>query len=293
MNPDTASSYRKLAIHFYKTKLGKEHPASLKEVREALLIAAPDYRPGYFRRVKNALALDLRERGHDQAATKLLAVRNPVTKPGSKLPKKAKLLREKRFRDEDYSKLARALVGYGYVDEFAALTLIWFTGIRPAELRKTRAMHGRIFIEGAKQSHNGKRGADRILVPVDPNAYPHIEKCIQTLRESERSVAAIRDRLRCTAKALWPRRKVLPTMYSMRHQIGANLKASELDPRTIAYIMGHQSTNSIATYGNRRQGNPRAIQVMPAVDAELAHIRKKFSERAQNWISNAAFQPDA
>ncbi|MCA1789343.1 MAG: hypothetical protein LC667_05640, partial [Thioalkalivibrio sp.] len=44
-----------------------------------------------------------------------------------------------------------------------------------------------------------------------------------------------------------------PSLYTFRHQLGAELKSMKLDRRAIAYIMGHQSTQSVEVYGDRRK----------------------------------------
>jgi hypothetical protein len=43
--------------------------------------------------------------------------------------------------------------------------------------------------------------------------------------------------------------------------------------QTLAYIMGHQSTDSISVYGDRRSGTGREVYVRAADNADLAKIR--------------------
>ncbi|WVM87608.1 hypothetical protein UMZ34_13590 [Halopseudomonas pachastrellae] len=52
---------------------------------------AADYRPGYFRVLKNALSFDVRERGYPEAAKRIVLTPNPTTLPGSTIPPKEKL----------------------------------------------------------------------------------------------------------------------------------------------------------------------------------------------------------
>lgn len=71
MNTDTQTAYRSLATHFYTTRFPEIPVSALDELDEfriigALLRAAPEYRPDYFRRLRNALALDQKLRGQSQ-----------------------------------------------------------------------------------------------------------------------------------------------------------------------------------------------------------------------------------
>ncbi|EPG3483471.1 TPA: site-specific integrase, partial [Pseudomonas aeruginosa] len=85
---------------------------------------------------------------------------------------------------------------------------------------------------------------------------------------------AIRDRLRKECRVLWPRRKQHPTLKSFRHQLGSNLKASGESDEAIAYMMGHQSIESISVYGNRRSGAGHKLHIRPAQDADLSKVRQ-------------------
>lgn len=272
MSPATQSAYRGLASFFYKTRLTGTRTTTT-QLLDALAKAAPEYRPAYFRRLKNALAFDLSERGFPRSAEKIRQLRNPVTKRGSGLPTKKKADRLRSFSEDDFLALSERLVQCGFDDEFAAVALIKYTGARPAELRDITVEDGVIVIPGAKKSHNGSRGAGRNLIVNEEAVLWIIKQAISLLRNSDRSIGAMRDRLRKEARAIWPRRKQVPTMYSMRHQFGANLKASNLDASTIAYIMGHQSTASVEGYGDKRQGVASAVTVCAAPDACFAHIR--------------------
>ena len=91
MNVDTQTAYRSLATHFYTTRFPEIPVSALNELDEfriigALLRAAPEYRPDYFRRLRNALALDQKLRGHFWIAQEINRTLNPVTVLG--LPRK-------------------------------------------------------------------------------------------------------------------------------------------------------------------------------------------------------------
>ena len=63
-------------------------------------------------------------------------------------------------------------------------------------------------------------------------------------------------------------------MYTLRHQFGANLKASGMSRIEVAYVMGHQATDSIGRYGDKRFGRAEAVKVRPAPEANLTEVRE-------------------
>lgn len=65
-----------------------------------------------------------------------------------------------------------------------------------------------------------------------------------------------------------------PNLKSFRHQLGSNLKASGESDEAIAYMMGHQSIESISVYGNRRSGAGHKLHIRPAQDADLSKVRQ-------------------
>lgn len=289
MLPETEKRYRNLAVYFYEKHM-RGQPVTESRILNDLRNLAPSLCPNYFRRLKNAIAFDQKGRGYFETARNVLALRNPVTLPGSTIAKKPKRPKAKSFSDDDLAALALHLTEHEYYGEFAAATLVRFTGARPTELKNIRLLDGKVFLLGAKKSHAGVRGADRILQIKDDSTLEIITNCLRIFQGSTKSMDAMRNRIRQEAKRLWPRRKVLPSLYSMRHQEGANLKASDLDSREIAYIMGHQSTSSVSCYGNKRQGDPTAIHVRPATEADLAQVRSKVKPLRQRWIEQVTFR---
>lgn len=78
-------------------------------------------------------------------------------------------------------------------------------------------------------------------------------------------------------KALWPRRKRRPSLYTGRHQFAADAKSAGLAPEVIAALMGYAVTETHqAHYGKRRSGRGHV-----AVAAEAADIARVVERRAQ------------
>src|SRR5690606_7989996 len=165
MNTDTQTAYRSLATHFYTTRFPEIPVSALDELDEfriigALLRAAPEYRPDYFRRLRNALALDQKLRGHFWIAQEINRTLNPVTVLG--LLRRRTQARRKRVSDADVAGWVRSPSAKGLGVAAGALLLICRTGARPCELCDISIEGTRIYVLGAKHSHGGLRGADRV-----------------------------------------------------------------------------------------------------------------------------------
>lgn len=271
MNKETQNAYRSLASHFYAKHLPDIPPSELNEfnVIGALLRAAPGYRPDYFRRLRNALALDQKLKGRFWIAQEINRTLNPVTVLG--LPRKRKPVRRQRISDEDFGRWVDGLLADEMPVEAGALMLISMTGVRPCELAGITVDGLRIKIQGAKHSHGGLRGADREL-EASQEFCDLVRNALEAFHKEDRSLDSIRMAIHEVAKKVFPRGRT-PSMYTLRHQFGANLKASGVSRVQMAYVMGHQATDSIGRYGDKRFGRAEAVQVRPAKDADLSAIR--------------------
>ena len=280
MNTETQNAYRSLASHFYATHLPDIPPSELNEfnVIGALLRAAPGYRPDYFRRLRNALALDQKLKGKFWIAQEINRTLNPVTVLG--LPRKRKPVRRQRISDEDFGRWVDGLLADEMPVEAGALMLISMTGARPCELAGITVDGLRIKIQGAKHSHGGLRGADREL-EASQEFCDLVRNALEAFHKEDRSLDSIRMAIHEVAKKVFARGRI-PSMYTLRHQFGANLKASGLSRVQMAYVMGHQATDSIGRYGDKRFGRAEAVQVKPAKDADLSSIRTTHAAYARS-----------
>jgi integrase len=269
MTPETQQAYRGLAEHFYATRLGGQPPTP-KRLADALKACAGEYRPAYFRRLRNAIEFDQSDKGFGDAALRVAAVKNPVTAEGSTADIKPKRAAVKRVTDADETQLLKHLIQNKDKDTYYAVKLIAATGARPAELKNMVIDGDRVTILGAKKSHDGKRGADRVIV-LAPGHGKIIANAIAHMPNAD--LGKVKDRLRAAGKALWPQRKALPSMYSWRHQMGSDLKASGLSRVEVAYIMGHQSTESVDRYGNAKTARKGAMCPRADKEADMGHVR--------------------
>lgn len=268
MTPATQAAYRKLAANFYATRLGGQQPTP-KRISDALQAAGGDYRPAYWRRLRNALAFDQREKGYSDAAARIDATKNPVTRNGASEGVKPKQPRAKRVTEADEQKLMQHFTTLNDPQVTAALYVAQHTGARPAEMKGIEVRDGKVFIPAAKVNEDGTRGADR-LVELPPRVVHAISYAVKHLQGD---IGPIQDKIRAAGKKLWPQRKAVPSLYSFRHQLGSELKASGMDRAQVAYVMGHQSTKSVDRYGNAKTARGGRVLPKPDAGADLSRIR--------------------
>lgn len=270
-NETTKEAYRKLAIYFYLTRVDGS-PTS-KKIKSALINAATDYRPAYWRRLRNAICLNQMENGYKETAASIATVKNPLTtseelKQNKRVPKKQK--RVKKISSEDLSKIAQQLCIKRDPLLQAAIIIATITGCRPAELSQMKILDtGLVLITGAKKREANDRGLDRII-NLPQTHRKKIELALELFhKETDKLITKnikspiphiLERRLATITKRIWPKRKHRATLYSLRHQFGSDLKKTGLSRLEIAYLMGHRATKSADTYGNKQSGGKRSIE---------------------------------
>ena len=273
MQTITLQKYQTRARNFYRKHCGSDAPDSA-QICAALLASASDYRPNSFGTLKSAIAHDQKARGNPQVANAIKQLINPVTASGSTLPKKTKPRQIRSVTEEDYMALVEHLSAHGYMDEALSVVLAYHLGVRPCEMRTITVTGNSVHIIGGKKSAPLDRGADRTLVIDDPAVLKAVADAARWMSICPRTNTAIRDRLRKECRSLWSRRTQHPTLKSFRHQLGSNLKASGESDEALAYMMGHQSIESISVYGNRRSWAGQKLYIRPAEGADLSRVRQ-------------------
>lgn len=273
MHQTTLKKYQTRATNFYRKYCGSNTPNSA-QICTALLARAHELQPNSFSTLKSALLNDQLAQDNLKAAQAVRALINPVTVPGSELPRKPKQKGVRSVSDDDFWLLIGHLRAHDFHDEALCVVLAYYLGLRPCEMRTITVTSDHVDIIGGKKNESLERGADRTLVIEHPEMLKAITEAAQWMSNCPRTNSAIRDRLRKECRTLWPRRKQHPTLKSFRHQLGSNLKASGESDESLAYIMGHQSTDSINAYGDRRFGAGRTVYIRPATSADLSKVRK-------------------
>jgi len=279
MEAKTKADYISIANNFIRKYVPE--PVTPKAITDALIARAGEYRPDYWRRLRKGLEVQQRELGYDKAAARIAATKNPITR--TKKGRAAVKPKQKRVRSvklKDTEQLINEATRQGLHELAAALYVVAETGARPAELPGIRMTDdGVITITGVKKiadSDDQKgRGADRTL--KYQGDMDDMKAALSWMRNAD--VPKLQQQVRTLSRQVWPTRKWYPSFYSWRHQMGSNLKSSGFSREQIAYVMGHQSVESVDKYGNRRSAKGR-VPVVPDESADLSAVRDPAAIRA-------------
>ena len=294
MQEKTVREYQSIASHFYATRIRGE--VTSRNIISALKQSAHHYRPGYFRRLKNALRIDQHIKGFHKTAKLISKTKNPVTSGEGGLAilqkPKRKQPRVKHVSHSDFVKLATAAKEKKDYQLLAALKIAQTLGCRPAEMESIEFLGGNtINIKSVKKIENEHgddvRGLDRQILLTE-KIYGKVQSWCRIVHSTEHGksgrMSILQGRLKRLTRKVYPRRKKHITFYSFRHQKGSDLKASGMSRIEIAYLMGHQSTESIEVYGNRRCASEMLTPLKPGVT--IAEIVKLVRENHREPLSN-------
>lgn len=268
----------KLAKRFKRLHL-KNNDFSFRNISSSLHALSLKVRPDVWRQYRNSVSLYAQREGQEKLSEDIKKLFNPttikyddpriigyeeVTALIGMQPKKQN--RCTKVIEKDHQKILNYITKNPDRAVLGAIYLAYFTGMRPAEMLNIELMpeQNAIYIHTAKETEEEERGLDRTLIfsakeyKLIENAYYAVISEKRRLNRSgklckpERAMKRIQNRLAKITKAIFPRRQYQITLYSYRHQMGSDLKASGFDSISIAAIMGHQSVKSIDGYGNAR-----------------------------------------
>ncbi|EMR12046.1 hypothetical protein MPL1_12276 [Methylophaga lonarensis MPL] len=258
MQDKTYNEYLSLANHFLESRFTDSKP-TVKTVSQMLCDVACEYRPAYWRRLKTALAVYAEDKGNAETAAIIRGLVNPTTSCSPHL-KKHKQRRVKSVSDEDHETLIAHLKAHKDIECLAAVLTVYFTGCRPAEIQNISLDGNQTITIVSAKKIDAIRGCDRQLKLSD-EAYQTLALLLPNIPHAKvgktSDISRIQRRLQRHVKKIWPKRERHISLYSYRHQIGANLKASGFSRAEIAGIMGHSSHDSVDVYGDKRSSNQR------------------------------------
>ena len=116
MHQTTLKKYQTRARNFYRKYCGSNTPNSA-QICTALLARAHELQPNSFSTLKSALLNDQLAQGNLKAAQSIRALINPVTAPGSELPRKPKQKGVRTVSDDDFWQLVVHLRAHDFYDE--------------------------------------------------------------------------------------------------------------------------------------------------------------------------------
>ena len=317
VKPKTKHRYHLAANHFYR-HYTNNNDRSHYILANGLLELAQNYPKNTWRAKKCAILFDQREKGLDKNATHLENIFYPDLGDKSADKSSCKGIPDsdlKRLMDEVNKRLDQRDPLSIRTDEkqpnntaiyslIAAINMAKILGCRPNEMPGIRMLDdNRVFIPASKKWEKGDRGIDRIVTLEKPNELQTIKRAIADLAKEpphKTGIEAIQQRFNRLAKKVFKKRTVkpIPTLYSFRHQLGSDLKFElnkairngeipRLSREEMAYVMGHQSTASIGTYGDFRSGKDRN-SIRPGISTEqvnsIVRTKHKNNPFAQSTI---------
>jgi hypothetical protein len=272
MKDKTQEGYEKLYAAFVKNIEGDVTPQKL--ANELVERARGGISKSYWYRLKTALK-------HVQAAggyTKGVAKVDATTWPKDGIATKRH--DAKKVTQDDYAKLTEFLLKHGNEIEHSAVVIAYHTGMRPDEMSSAYFNeNNELVIIGSKKNEKLQRGADRVIKFGDDGINKEIRSHLDKLQTSGRSKETIQTTISRATHEAFKRRKSPPTLKSFRHQFGSELKAlithGKMSKQEAAYLLGHQSTESLDRYGDVRCGNGMRISVeaSPESKADIANVR--------------------
>lgn len=168
------------------------------------------------------------------------------------------------------------------------------TGLRPGEWQRVKAYPSEdeviLRVANAKFDAQRAHGPERTIhVHIPPSMQGTLNEFIQAIQSEDFAdvYEGCRIALWRATKALWPRRKKQPSLYTARHQFAADAKSAGLAPEVIAALMGHAVTETHQThYGKRRSGRGRVM-----VEAEAADVMRVVERMQRNNMMELGKSP--
>jgi len=261
----TKEKYRKNAQGFIKKHFDRQTYPDNK-LLNILIDVAPNYTARSFANLKLALSFFLKERGKEKLASQIKEIQNPCVNNNTT---KKRRLKKKTLNTKEMKAITDAITNKNKRKKedpplTSAYILARILGARPSEMQNITQTSGDTFlILGSKKSANGNRGLDR-HIRVNKDLCRYITKAITAIQKD--NIDRVQDRFNYLMAQTFKRKKIKPTLYTLRHQFCSELKSSEISILEIAYLMGHQSTRTMENYGYANAGSGR-VSVEAAVSA--------------------------
>lgn len=236
---------------------------------------AVEVRPASWRTYRASLSWWAEEQGRGELAERIRGVASVEPDKGKAMPQRTSARKLKGGRDDLadlldhlHAKTKTARVQNISFEGLVFIAATYYAGLRPSEWLGTRwmdeAVEPVLRVPNAKATNDRAHGPYRRIhfVGARPDQMKPIEFMVNLARECENQddpAAAwdvIYERARKTvaraAVSIWPRRAQRPTIYSCRHQFGANAKAAGFTREEVAALMGHASDRTASRHYARR-----------------------------------------
>lgn len=270
--PGTLAAYRKIYDNALKRR------GSDEELALHLLEAAPSLSQATVRHYKAAYTQEWGSKGRDDLIDIIKGVRGarqPIRKTAARKAKTfywvdlLRLLCELESKNE---RVAAVWLRAGYI-----------TGLRPCEWRYARLEENRLVVRNAKNSNGRAHGETRTLLIESNQELRNIAALIFQLRLNYKSqYAHVRYAIRVAAMSIWPKRKLLPSLYTARHMFAAEAK-KRLPKVDVAAMMGHATDRTAGQHYARRTTAKGGLVVRPS-SVDIAAVKLKASSGAHTEV---------
>lgn len=273
-----------------------------------LLTLRENLRPASWRQYRAAVMSALLQADEEDAEEFIAKLNQPRLEEGDlrkQLPPRTSSSKSKTLPSADLHALADYL--HEKSPTWGKLTARWLTygsltGLRPTEWQTVHVEfpdtdrpkeddHLILVVKNAKHDHERAHGAERrVHVYIAQEHWTNFLSFIHDLQAHDyhEAYTGCRIALWRAARALWPRRKKQPTLYSPRHQFAADAKSVGLQPTEIAALMGHSVTETHqAHYGKRRCG--RGFVSVEADESDVSRVEQRMQHKANARVNGVEF----
>lgn len=257
--------------------------ANLEQTQDLLVRVAPQYRRSSWRNLRAAVATFWWVNDEHSLADKIRKTQYPNVELNKSKPRRCK-----KISEQDVKALFHTCRTTKNVMALAVLLIARYIGCRPCEMNNIEQVGESQFLITSGKKRND-RGLDRVINITSQKKAEGIVWAINIIKDVP--TRTLQNRFEYLTKKTFPKRGKHPTIYSFRHQLGSNLKTSDLSREAIAYIMGHRSPQSVDTYGDSRSGG-QSLFIRPAISEEsikklvlsrpLTSFRKNIESHTEN-----------
>jgi len=258
-------------------------------------------RPASWRQYRAAVVYVLNTRDVDDHENLIIRLKQSQPSSGSSpqdLPRRTSSHKCKTLLSSDLTVLVDHMLAHrGRWDRLALRWLAYgtLTGLRPVEWEFARVAFGNeeyalvLHVKNAKHDALRAHGEERhIHLRMAEESQQDFLAFLSELQSQDfdKAYEGCRLALGRATKALWPRRKNRPTLYSARHQFAADAKSVGLQPEEVAALMGHAVTQTHQQhYGKRRCG--RGFLHVEADEADVERVVARMQLKSEPGESNA------
>ena len=266
-----------------------------------LLALRENLRPASWRQYRAAVVHALLKNDvpdADDLIAKLKQPRIDARNTPKPLPPRTSSSKGKTLSSPDLHALADYL--HDKSPRWGRLTVRWLTygmltGLRPTEWREVKVEffedYLTLIVQNAKHDDQRAHGVERLVhLNLHPDHWFDFLSFVQEIQghDYHEAYTGCRIALWRAARALWPRRKKQPTLYTSRHQFAADAKSAGLVPTEIAALMGHSVTETHqAHYGKRRCG--RGFVGVEADEGDVARVELRMQEKLDAGMGSVGF----